>query len=96
MSHPFDARRTELAERAARRPARRPTPSPSVVVPPTESSGRDVNPHRARLALARSCPHRSDPARCGCSGELALCGPGGRRPGEKVSLAECLACVSTA
>lgn len=46
----------------------------------------------ARLRAAETCPHR-DCTGCGCKG--CRCGPEGRRPGQVVTILDCLACVAT-
>jgi hypothetical protein len=45
----------------------------------------------ARLRAAETCPHR-DCVDCGCNG--CRCKEGGRRAGEKVTIADCLECIA--
>jgi hypothetical protein len=42
------------------------------------------------MAGVMSCAHRVRPAGCGC----IKCGPGGSRPGSKVSIDDCLSCLN--
>jgi hypothetical protein len=47
--------------------------------------------HDENLRRAETCPHRSIEG-CGCCGG-AICLPGGKRPGDRVTILDCLACV---
>jgi hypothetical protein len=55
---------------------------------------RTLSPEQtAAIGAVARCPHKLPAEGCGCNG-LRLCGPEGRRPGEKVAYADCLACVA--
>jgi len=61
------------------------------IKPPCDPSEDKRLAARALMELsreARSCPHREA---CGCV--YAYCLPGGFRPGEKVSLQDCVECI---
>lgn len=65
----------------ARQLAGRQDEAPPVLLDPAEAE---------RLRAAEGCPHR-DCVGCGCKG--CRCLEGGRRPGQVVTIRECLECV---